>query len=156
MGTSCSWKLDADYHAANDPFIIQTANSILLENGDDSKIENFMWKRWSHETKWWAPDFVQKLSQKIDLVFKLQATGDENFTWYFYKGSILSEEEIWERPKFPSRPVFKKRLTIATQKRAEQKRLRDEAYAKAEKEKLEKQIAELKAKQEQLQRRLAI
>ena len=153
MGTACAWKLSAD--CVSDQVIIDIANNMLLESGDDSKIEQFMWKRWSHETKWWAPEFVKKLSEKFDVVFKLEATGDEHFTWFFHKGNILSEDEVWERPQFPSRPLFKKRLEVAKVKRAEARRLQEENRAKAEKLNLEKKIAELKAKQEELQKKLA-
>ena len=155
MGSYISWKLTADCDVGGEQFIISTANSLLKESGDDSKIEQFMWNRWSDDTKWWAPEFVQKLSQGLDLVFKLEATGDEHFTWYFHKGNILSEDEVWERPPFPSRPLFKKRFQIAKVKRDEAKRLQQEQFAKAEKQKLEKQIADLKAKQEELQKKLA-
>jgi hypothetical protein len=155
MGTACSWKLTADCSPAGENFIVDVANSVLLETGDDSKIEHFMWKQWSTETKWWAPDFVKKLSEKFDIVFKLEARGDEHFTWFFLKGNILSEEEVWERPQFPSRPLFKKRLEVARVKRVEAKRLQESTRAKAEKEKLEKQINELKAKQQELERKLA-
>jgi hypothetical protein len=155
MGTACSWKLTADCSPAGENLIVDVANSFLLETGDDSKIERFMWKRWSNETKWWAPDFVKKLSEKFDIVFKLEARGDEHFTWFFHKGNILSEEEVWERPQFPSRPLFKKRLEVARVKRVEAKRLQESTRAKAEKEKLEKQINELKAKQQELERKLA-
>ena len=155
MGSYVSWKLTADCDVGGEQFIISTANSLLKESGDDSKIEQFMWKQWSNETKWWAPEFVQKLSGKFDVVFKLEATGDEHFTWFFHKGCFLTEDEVWERPQFPSRPLFKKRLEIARVKRVEAKRLQEEQRVKAEKEKLEKQIAELKAKQEELQKKLA-
>lgn len=155
MGSYISWKLTADCDVGGEQFIISTANSLLKESGDDSKIEQFMWNRWCNETKWWAPEFVQKLSQGLDIVFKLEARGDDNFTWFFHKGNILSENEVWERPPFPSRPLFKKRFEIAKVKRAETKRLQEENRAKAEKLNLEKKIAELKAKQEELQKKLA-
>jgi hypothetical protein len=155
MGTACSWKLTADCSPAGENLIVDIANNILLETGDDSKIEQFMWKRWSSETKWWAPDFVKNLSEKVDVVFRLEARGDEHFTWFFHKGNILSEEEVWERPQFPSRPLFKKRLEAARIKRVEAKRLQESTRVKAEKEKLERQINELKAKQQELERKLA-
>ena len=155
MGSYISWKLTADCDVGGEQFIISTANSLLKESGDDSKIEQFMWNRWSDDTKWWAPEFVQKLSQGLDLVFKLEATGDEHFTWFFYKGNILSDNEIWERPQFPSRPLFKKRLEVAKVKRVEAKRLQEEQRVKAEKERLEKQISDLKMKQKELERKLA-
>ena len=156
MGSYISWKLTADCDVGGEQFIISTANSLLKESGDDStSIQQFMWNRWSDDTKWWAPEFVQKLSQSLDLVFKLEARGDDNFTWYFHKGNILSEDEVWEHPPFPSRPLFKKRFQIAKVKRDEAKRLQEENRVKAEKQKLEKQIAELKAKQEELQKKLA-
>lgn len=156
MGTACSWKLTADCDVAAENLIFETAKQIDKDFSDsETTFEKFMWKCWSYETKWWAPDFVQKLSQKIDVIFKLEATGDEHFTWYFHKGNILSEEEIWERPQFPSRPLFKKRLEVAIQKRAEQKRLREQQHAQTEKQKLENQLADLKAKQEELEKKLA-
>jgi hypothetical protein len=150
MGTACSWKLTADNTMGTDPFITETANSILLETGDDSKIEHFMWKRWSDETKWWAPDFVKKLSEKVDVVFRLEARGDEHFTWFFHKGNILSEEEVWERPQFPSRPLFKKRLEVARVKRVEAKRLQESTRAKAEQEKMKKELEALRQREQEL------
>jgi hypothetical protein len=155
MGSYRSWKLTADCDVGGEQFIISTANSILKESGDNSKIEQFIWNRWSEETKWWAPEFVQKLSQNLDIIFKLEARGDDNFTWFFHKGNILSEDEVWERPPFPSRPLFKKRFEIAKVKRAETKRLQEEQSAKAEKQRLQNEIATLKAKQEELQKKLA-
>jgi hypothetical protein len=155
MGSYRSWKLTADCDVGGEQFIISTANSLLKESGDDSKIEQFMWNRWSEETKWWAPEFVQKLSQGLDIVFKLEARGDDNFTWFFHKGYFLTEDEVWERPPFPSRPLFKKRFEIAKVKREEAKRLQQEQSAKAEKQRLQNEIASLKAKQEELQKKLA-
>ena len=78
-----------------------------------------------------------------------------NFTYFFYKGQALTESEIWERPTFPSRPLFKKKLTEAKVNRAKTKQLREEAAAKAEKERLEKEIQTLKSKQKELEKRLA-
>jgi hypothetical protein len=156
MGSYIAWKLDADT-TGGEQFLIETANAHpeFKNEKDGPKFENFMWRKWSPEVKWWAPDFVADLSKNIDVIFRLDAKGDENFTYFFYKGQTLTESEIWERPTFPSRPLFKKKLTEAKVNRAKAKQLREEAAAKAEKERLEKEIETLKAKQHQLEKRLA-
>lgn len=156
MGSYIAWKLDADT-TGGEQFIIDTANAHpeFKNEKDGPKFENFMWRKWSPEVKWWAPDFVEQLSKNIDVILRLEAKGDENFTWFFYKGEALTESEIWERPTFPSRPLFKKKLTEAKVNREKAKQLRQEAAAKAEKERLEKEIQTLKSKQKELEKRLA-
>jgi hypothetical protein len=155
MGTYIAWKLDADISAGGgEQLIIDTANA-HKEFKDGSKFENFMWHKWSPEVKWWAPDFVAELSKSIDVIFRLDARGEENFTWFFHKGSILSESEIWEKPTFPSRPLFKKKAAEAVVNREKQRIANEAARAAAEKQRLEREIQALKAKQQKLEKQLA-
>jgi hypothetical protein len=155
MGSYNSWKLtieETDIRARQ--LIIDTANG-MKDFTDGPKIEDFMWFRWSEEVKWWASEFTAGLSKEFpETIFRLDCRGDDNFTWFFLDGAILSESDIWTNPRFPSRPLFKKKLQETALKRAEQKRIHDEKVAKAEKEKLEKQLAELKAKQQELEDKL--
>lgn len=155
MDSYNAWKLtieETDARARQ--LIIDTANG-TKDFADGSKIEDFMWFRWSQEVKWWAGDFVRGLSKKFpETIFRLDCRGEDTFTWFFLDGAILSESEIWTNPSFPSRRLFKKKFQEATRKRAEQKRIHDEQFAKAEKEKLERQIADLKAKQQELENKL--
>lgn len=156
MGSYIAWKLDAD--CDSDQFIIDTANAHKEFNeaeGKPNAFQNFMWRKWSPEVKWWAPEFVADLSKKIEVIFRLDARGDENFTWFFYKGEALNESEIWEKPPFPSRPLFKKKIVEAKVKRQKARQVLEEAKAKAEKDRLEKEIQTLKAKQQELEKRLA-
>ena len=156
MGSYIAWKLDADM-TGGEQFLVETANAhrAFKDEKDGPKFQDFMWRKWSPEVKWWAPEFVAELSKNIDVIFRLDARGDDNFTWFFYKGQTLSESEIWEKPTFPSRPLFKKKMGEAKVNRAKAKQLREEAAAKAEKERLEKEIEALKVKQQQLEKRLA-
>jgi hypothetical protein len=154
MGTYTAWKLDADISVGGEQHIINTANA-HKEFKDGPKFENFMWHKWSPEVKWWAPEFVAELSKNIDVVFRLDAKGEENFTWFFYKGSVLSESEIWEKPTFPSRPLFKKKFSEAVVNREKQRIANEAARVAAEKQRLEKEIQTLKAKQQQLEKQLA-
>jgi hypothetical protein len=158
MGSAYSWKLSIENNTQSvHDMIIFAANQMkdFCGNGEP-KFQDWLWFRWSPESKWWAGDFVQELSKKFpETIFRLDCTGDDNFTWFFLNGSMLSESEIWEIPRFPTRPLFKKKYEQAKVKRAEAKRIQDEKFAKAEKEKLEKQINELKAKQQELEKRLA-
>ena len=156
MGSYIAWKLDADV-MGGEQFIIDTANAHpeFKNEKDGPKFENFMWCKWSPEVKWWAPEFVADLSKNIDVIFRLDAKGDENFTWFFYKGQTLTESEIWERPTFPSRPLFKKKMQEAKVNREKAKQLREEAAKKAETERLQKEIDALKNKQKELEKRLA-
>lgn len=155
MGSSNAWKLtieETDIRVRK--LIIDTANG-MKDFTDGPKIEEFMWFRWSPEVKWWAGEFTSGLSKKFpETIFRLDCRGDDNFTWFFLDGAILSDTDIWVLPRFPSRPLFKKKLQEITQRRAEQKRIDDEKNAKAEKEKLEKQLAELRAKQQELEDKL--
>ena len=152
MGSSYAWKLDADTN--DEQFIIDAANA-HPEFKDDKNFKDFMWRHFSSETKWWAFDFVKDLSKNIDVVFRLDATGDVHYTTFIYKGEVLNEEDIWERPKFPSRPLFKKKLSETRTKRAIAEQQRKAAAAKAEKDRLEKEIQTLKVKQQELEKRLA-
>jgi hypothetical protein len=156
MGSYIAWKLDADISVGGEQHIINTANAHreFKEDKDSPKFENFMWRKWTPEVKWWAPEFVADLSKNIDVVFRLDAKGDENFTLFFYKGQVLSEGDIWERPTFPSRPLFKKKVSQAKVNREKAKQLREEAAKKAETERLQKEIDALKNKQKELEKRL--
>lgn len=156
MGSYIAWKLDADV-TGGEQFIIDTANAHpdFKNEKDGPKFENFMWRKWSPEVKWWAPQFVAELSKNIDVIFRLDAKGDENFTYFFYKGEALTESEIWEKPTFPSRPLFKKKAAEAVVSREKQRIANEAARASAEKQRLEKEIQTLKAKQQQLEKQLA-
>jgi hypothetical protein len=155
MGSYIAWKLDADIHSG-EKFIIDASNDHpeFKNEKDGPKFENFMWRKWSPEVKWWALQFVADISKNIDVVFRLDAKGDENYTWFFYKGEMLGETEIWERPQFPTRPLFKKKVSQAKVNREKAKQLREEAAKKAETERLQKEIDALKNKQKELKKRL--
>ena len=158
MGSAYSWKLTIESeHPEAHRLIIGEANQMKDFSGNgEPKFQDWFWFRWSPESKWWAGDFVQELSKKFtQTIFRLDCTGDSHFTWFFLNGNMLSENEIWEIPRFPTRPLFKKKFEQAKVNRAEAKRIQDEKYAKAEKEKLEKQISELKVKQQELEKKLA-
>jgi len=156
MGSNIAWKLDADV-TGGENFIIDTANAHpeFKNEKDGPKFENFMWRKWSPEVKWWAPQFVAELSKNIDVIFRLDAKGDENFTYFFYKGEALTESEIWEKPTFPSRPLFKKKLTEAKVNREKQRIANEAARVAAEKQRLEREIQTLKSKQAELEKQLA-
>lgn len=156
MGSYIAWKLDADM-TGGEQFLVETANahSAFKDEKDGPKFENFMWRKWSPEVKWWPPEFVADLSKNVDVIFRLDARGDENFTWFFYKGQVLNESEIWEKPVFPSRPLFKKKAAEAVVKRQKAKFEQEQARVAAEKARLEKEIELLKSKQKVLERKLA-
>lgn len=153
MGSSYAWKLDADIHCG-EQFIIDTANA-HPEFKDDKNFKDFMWRHFSPETKWWALQFVADISKNINAIFRLDATGDAHFTCFIYKGEILNEEDIWDRPKFPSRPLFKKKLSETKTKIAIAEQQRKAAAEKAAKERIEKELEALKMKQQELEKRLA-
>lgn len=151
MGSYIAWKLDADIIGA-EQFIIDSANNHreFKDDKDSPRFQDFIWRKWTPEVKWWAPEFVADLSKNIDVVFRLDAKGDENFTWFFYKGQVLSEGDIWERPTFPSRPLFKKKAQEAKMKRAEKARIDAEKKAAAEKEKMQKELESLRQREKEL------
>ena len=67
----------------------------------------------------------------------------------------MSESEIWEKPTFPSRPLFKKKAAEAVVNREKQRIANEAARAAAEKQRLEREIQALKAKQQKLEKQLA-
>lgn len=157
MGSYIAWKLDADM-TGGEQFLVETANAhneFKEAEGKPHAFQNFMWRKWSPEVKWWAPEFVADLSKKVDVIFRLDARGDENFTWFFYKGQVLNESEIWEKPVFPSRPLFKKKAAEAVVKRQKAKFEQEQTRVAAEKARLEKEIELLNSKQKDLERKLA-
>lgn len=154
MGSNIAWKLDADVDVSTSQYIIESANShqAFAQSKD---FDRFMWRRWSGETKWWAPDFVMDISKNIDAIFRLDARGDDNFVCFFYKGQMLDESEIWERPSFPSRPLFKKKLDEAKVKRAQREIANREAKIVAERNRMQQELESLKDKQKKIEQKLA-
>lgn len=152
MGSYISWKLDADTDIHGEKQILEIANSHQEFSKDP--IQGYMWRKWSRETKWWAVEFATWLSKQVDVVFKLEARGDHNFTWFIYKGNILSEEEVFSNPRFPSRPLFKKKIGTALAERERRKQAQEQERLKKEKETIQRKLEELEKEQAELKKRL--
>lgn len=157
MGSAYSWCLTIENRNPSlEEMIFDAANSSPDFSDCEPEFQNWMWFRWTPEVKWWAGDFVIQLSKQIrDTVFRLEASGDQHFVWFYLNGEILDEKEIWNNPQFPSRPLFKKKMSEAKINREKVRQQREEVRAKAEKERLQKEIETLKTKQADLERKLA-
>lgn len=159
MGSSYSWRLTIENRNPSlEQSIFDAANSMKAFSGPrDPKIQNWMWFLWSPEVKWWAVDFVQELSKQFrETVFRLECHGDANFNAFFLNGEFLDERQIWQNPPFPSRPLLKKKLAEAKIAAENARKLREEQSAKAEKELMQKELETLKAKQRELENKLAV
>lgn len=159
MGSSYSWRLTIENRNPSlEQSICDTANCMKdFSDPRDPKFQNWMWFRWTPEVKWWALDFVQELSKQFpETVFRLQCQGDSNFISFFLNGEALDERHIWQNPPFPSRTLFRKKLAEAKIASENAHKLREEAAAKAEKERMQNELETLKAKQRELENKLAV
>lgn len=157
MGSSYSWRLTIENRALLEQSISTVANNMPEFLNSSPQFQNWMWFRWTPEVKWWAVDFVQELSKQFpETVFRLQCQGDSNFVSFFLNGEVLDERQIWQNPPFPSRPLFKKKLAEAKIAAENARKLREEQSAKAEKERMQKELETLKAKQRELENKLAV
>lgn len=157
MGSSYSWRLTIENRILLEENIARVANNMPEFLNSSSEFKNWMWFRWTPEVKWWAVDFVQELSKQFpETVFRLQCQGDSNFISFFLNGEVLDERQIWQNPPFPSRTLFRKKLAEAKIASENAHKLREEAAAKAEKERMQKELETLKAKQRELENKLAV
>lgn len=142
MGSHHSWKLTVENKTPS----LEEAIKTFLKR--ETTTFNEIWFKWCAESKWWALDYAVEISKHVrGIVFRLDCQGDSNFTTFILDGEFLDERNIWEIPRFPSRPLFKKKLAELKVDREKRALAEEQTKLKLEKERLEKEINALVQKQ---------
>lgn len=151
MGTYKSIKIDVNAYDQ------ETLNLLKQEftndpDGDDG-IMDFCFRKFSHQTKWWADPMVTRISKKMpNLTFRLTCRGSEssaNFDIFVKNGESFNVDFVMP-PKFPSISQWK----LAQKKaKAYEEKTKEEAQKKAkeqEEHKLKRLAIEVERKQQEL------